>query len=91
MANDPVRYALFDTAFGPCGIAWSDRGVVRLVLPEASAADTETRLRRQAGTSERAKPPAEVQAVIDKVRAYFAGEDVDFRDVRLDLLGGRRL
>jgi len=27
------RYCLFDTAFGPCAIAWSERGVVRLQLP----------------------------------------------------------
>ena len=29
------HYCLFDTAIGPCGIAWSERGLTRLQLPEA--------------------------------------------------------
>ena len=78
-------YALFDTDFGMCGIAWSSSGIVRLVLPEATPEDTETRLRRQAMVDARAKPPAWVAAVIRTVQRYFAGEDVDLSDVPLDL------
>ena len=51
-----VGYALFDTAFGVCGVAWSARGIVRLVLPEASPEVTETRLRRQAKVDARVRP-----------------------------------
>jgi methylated-DNA-[protein]-cysteine S-methyltransferase len=82
-----VAYALFDTAFGVCGIAWSGRGVVRLVLPEATPEDTETRLCRQAGTDARMKPPGQVAAAIEAVRAYFAGQKTDFANVALDLAG----
>jgi methylated-DNA-[protein]-cysteine S-methyltransferase len=78
-------YALFDTAFGVCGMAWSGRSVVRLVLPEATPEDTETRLRRQAGTDARMKPPGQVAAAIETVRAYFAGQKADFANVPLDL------
>jgi methylated-DNA-[protein]-cysteine S-methyltransferase len=80
-----AKYSLFDTDFGVCGIAWSDRGIIRLVLPEASPADTETRLRRQAKTSARTKPPRAIEAVIRAVQAYFSGDYVDFSEVRLDL------
>ena len=33
-----VGYSIFDTALGCCGIAWGERGVVAVQLPEADAA-----------------------------------------------------
>jgi methylated-DNA-[protein]-cysteine S-methyltransferase len=80
-------YTLFDTAFGVCGIAWSDRGIVRLVLPEATPEDTETRLRRQGRVDARVKPPAWVAAAVGAVQGYFSGSEVDFSRLRLDLSG----
>ena len=80
-----VGYVLFDTAFGVCGVAWSARGIVRLVLPEASPEVTETRLRRQAKVDARVRPPAWVGKAIAAVQAYFTGDDVDFSAVPLDL------
>jgi methylated-DNA-[protein]-cysteine S-methyltransferase len=82
---ETTGYALFETELGVCGIAWSDRGVVRTVLPEASVPDTETRLRRQAKAERRVKPPAAVAGVIRAVQAYCAGKEMDFADVALDL------
>ena len=32
------HYCLFDTAIGPCGIAWGERGVTRVQLPESDGA-----------------------------------------------------
>ena len=29
-------YAIFATAIGPCGVAWSQRGLVSIQLPEAT-------------------------------------------------------
>jgi methylated-DNA-[protein]-cysteine S-methyltransferase len=80
-----IGYTLFDTAFGVCAIAWSSRGVVRLALPERTAAETETRIRRQAGTSARVQPPRTIALVIGKVQRYFEGEAVDFSRVAVDL------
>jgi methylated-DNA-[protein]-cysteine S-methyltransferase len=68
-----------------CGIAWSNRGVVRLALPEGAHAETETRLRRQAGTTARMQPPRAIAAVIRAVQRYFDGEAVDFSRVAIDL------
>src|SRR4051812_26849481 len=78
-------YALFETEFGVCAIAWSARGVVRVVLPEASVEETETRVRRQAKTATRMKPPEWVAPAIGAVQAYFLGEQVDLSTVPLDL------
>ena len=43
------RGMLFATAFGPCGIAWSENGLTRLQLPDRDAAATERRLKPRAG------------------------------------------
>lgn len=28
-------FALFDTAIGPCGVVWGERGIIGMQLPEA--------------------------------------------------------
>ena len=35
---------LFETAIGTCGIAWTERGIAQLQLPEKDRAATEHRL-----------------------------------------------
>ena len=78
-------FAIFETPIGPCGIAWSARGVAGLQLPEASADGTRARMRRRwAGAVETAPPPG-VQRAIDRVLALLAGEAVDLGDIPLDL------
>jgi methylated-DNA-[protein]-cysteine S-methyltransferase len=81
------HYSLFDTCLGPCGMAWADEGVRRLQLPEASAAATEQRLAARSQCMRCDAPPEAIVRVIDQVRCYAAGEQVDFSDVALDLAG----
>ena len=77
---------LFDTAIGRCGIAWSDRGVVGVQLPEATEAATRRRLKRRFPSAAEAQPPASIQAAIEGIVALSAGEEAgDLRDVELDL------
>ena len=76
------RYCLFDTALGPFGIAWSDRGLSRLQLPEAERAATEKRLRAAASPG---KAPPWAGQVIAGIRRYLAGERVDFASAAIDL------
>ena len=78
------RYCLFDTAFGPCGIAWSARGVVRLQLPESNRASTERRLKARAGGATPAEPPMRLGEMIEDIRRYLRGNKVDFAAVPLD-------
>lgn len=76
------HYRLFQTAFGPCGIAWSAAGVTRFQLPEADAARTGARLAKGRAPAD---PPPEIQRVVTALSGYFAGVPVDFADVPLDL------
>jgi len=80
-------YALFDTAIGRCGIAWTPRGIVATCLPETDARRTRARLARRApGGAEQSPPPA-VQRVIDRVVALLRGAADDLADVALDMDG----
>ncbi|HMI88131.1 MAG TPA: methylated-DNA--[protein]-cysteine S-methyltransferase [Polyangiaceae bacterium] len=77
-------YTLFDTAIGRCAVAWSDRGIVRIQLPEASDAKA---FRRLAMTDDLAlsEPPAAVANAIAQIRLHLEGDRQDFRDVPLDM------
>lgn len=77
-------YALFDTAIGPCAVAWNDDGVVRTFLPEADAAAVRARLLRRLPDAIEATPTAEVQRLIDDVVRLMTGERVDLAWVVLD-------
>ena len=82
------RYCLFDTAIGPCGIAWTEHGLTRLQLPESDRAATEKRLKsRSAMGSGPHVPPAPVAQAIAEVRRYMTGERVDFYATAVDLAG----
>jgi methylated-DNA-[protein]-cysteine S-methyltransferase len=81
------RYFVFETAQGFCALAWSEGGIARFHLPTSSYVATERSLRRRLGDAESGTPPAEVMAVIEAAKRYFAGERVDFTSVTLDLRG----
>src|SRR5262245_52324879 len=83
MINGPA-FALFDTAIGRCGIAWSERSIVALNLPEPSDDATRARMQRKGGTHE-ATPPAHVQAIIDDIVALMRGEPRDLTHVALEM------
>ena len=75
-------YALFDTALGRCGIAWSERGIAAIELPAPDDAATRRRLART-GARE-AAPPPDVAAAIARL---LAGEPDDLSHVALDMDG----
>jgi len=79
--------ALFDTALGTCGIAWTGRGICGVQLPEADAAATRARLGRRFPRAHEQTPPAEVRQAIDAMVALLAGTPADFSTTRLDLSG----
>jgi methylated-DNA-[protein]-cysteine S-methyltransferase len=78
----PEHYALFDTALGPIGIAWSERGVIRLQLPEADRKTTERRVRGRASPGD---PPARLGPAIAIIQLYLAGQRVDLATIAVDL------
>jgi methylated-DNA-[protein]-cysteine S-methyltransferase len=82
-----VSWALFETAIGACGLAWSARGVAGVNLPEASSVHTRARLARRFPGALEAPPPASVQAAMAAMTALLAGEKPDLREIKLDLSG----
>jgi len=82
-----VRHHLFDTAIGVCGVAWSERGLMAVQLPERDRAATAKRLIAKSGSSGAAEPPAAIVAVIDAIARYLNGERVDFSSIAVDLAG----
>jgi methylated-DNA-[protein]-cysteine S-methyltransferase len=81
---DQAHYCLFDTAIGPCGVAWSPRGLTRVQLPEADRGATERRLQARAARVGEAVPAAIDQLIAD-LRSYLTGRRVDFDAVAVDL------
>lgn len=80
-------YALFDTAIGPCGIAWGDAGICGVQLPEPSMAAGRARLAHRFPGALEQEPPAPVRAVVDAIRRLVGGESVDLSQAPLDLAG----
>jgi methylated-DNA-[protein]-cysteine S-methyltransferase len=78
-------FALFDTAIGSCAVAWGDRGILGVQLPEADAARTRARMRRRFPDARETSPPAQVQDAIDGIVALIGGAAVDFSGVTLDM------
>jgi methylated-DNA-[protein]-cysteine S-methyltransferase len=80
-------FALFDTAIGACGIAWGERGLVGVQLPEVSAARTRARMRRRFPATPEAPPPPTVQRAIEGIVQLLQGEAIDLGAVALDMAG----
>jgi len=85
MKTEPAHHCVFDTAIGPCGVAWTARGLVGVQLPEASRAATEQRLVAKAGSAGAETPPPWIAALVADITRYLAGERVDFSTVAVDL------
>lgn len=78
-------YTLFETQIGHCGIAWNDRGITRMQLPEANPQATEARMcRRLPGVAARS-PGAEAQQAILGIVALLRGQHADLRAILLDM------
>jgi methylated-DNA-[protein]-cysteine S-methyltransferase len=87
MQTEHPHHCIFDSAIGPCGVAWSARGIVAVQLPEADRAATEKRLARRTQSAGAAAPPPQVAALIADIKRYLAGERIDFSAVDVDLSG----
>lgn len=81
-----AAFAVFDTAFGRAGLAWSEAGIVAVAFPGDDAA-LATTLRKRAPGAVEAAPPEEIRRLIDDIRALFDGEPRDLSGLGLDLEG----
>ena len=78
------EFALFATAVGPCGIAWSARGIAGVQLPERSEGSTRARLQRRYPSARESAAPAHVEQAIDDIAALLRGNARDLSAVALD-------
>jgi methylated-DNA-[protein]-cysteine S-methyltransferase len=76
--------ALFETAIGHCGIAWSDCGITAVQLPESTPAKTLARLKSRFVGLKEGGPPKSVREAIQAIRALLDGERIDLAVVTLD-------
>lgn len=78
-------FILFDTELGPCGLAWSRRGITELQLPEETREETLAGIARRSGAQESLDAPAWVLDAARRVAAVIAGARDDLGDVLVDL------
>jgi O-6-methylguanine DNA methyltransferase len=79
------RFTIFDTSIGRCGIAWGERGVLGVQLPESREPETRARLLERFPDAAEAVPPLEVQHALDGIVALLRGEARDLSAVALDM------
>lgn len=82
---NPTGLAFFETAIGPCGIAWNDAGIVSVQLPETSADATLARLSRRVRNPVVAAPTPAAEDAIDGIIALLRGQAHDLTHIPLDM------
>ena len=82
-----TEFALFDTAIGTCGIAWTEQGISNVLLPGRSAEQTRHTLAGMYGADAEAAPPPVVARAVAAIVRLLDGEPEDLGDVPLDLAG----
>ncbi len=79
------HFALFETARGTAGIAWTLRGIKQIQLPEATAEVTRARLQRGRSFSVEASAEGAIAEAIEQLQAHLAGTPQSLTNLRLDL------
>ena len=85
-----LGFALFDTPIGPCGMAWSERGLTGVQLPEADQPRTRARMQRRFRDCAESVPPPAVQDAMRDVVALLRGapnQPADLSHIVLDMQG----
>ena len=82
-----TRFTLFDTAIGRCGIAWSERGLVGVQLPEAAEGDTRGRVLKRFPGAQEARPSGEVRQATQAIVQLLRGRLSDLSAIVLDMQG----
>lgn len=81
-------YVIFATAIGPCGVAWSQRGLVSIQLPEATEEATRAHLWERITLPDdggSTTPPDTVRTAIERIIAHLTGNEAGLDGIELDL------
>ena len=82
---DASGILVFDTPIGPCGLAWGERGLIGVALPEPTAEAVRQRLLRRHPDATGSEPPSEVLQARALILALLSGEQADLAPIRLDI------
>jgi len=77
-------FALFDTAIGRCGVAWGERGLLGVQLPEGDDAKTRARLLQKAPGARETAPPEDVRKACDAMAELLDGKATDLSFIALE-------
>lgn len=80
-----LGWRVFDTAVGPCGIAWGEAALTGVQLPEAGAPQLRARMQARFPEAGEAAAPAWVADIAGRIAALLAGGRDDLADVPLAL------
>jgi methylated-DNA-[protein]-cysteine S-methyltransferase len=81
-------FALFESAIGACGIAWSQNGLRGLQLPERDHVRGLARLKRRFADLDVAEPSAAASAAVSAITRFLDGDiATDLSFIQLDLDG----
>jgi methylated-DNA-[protein]-cysteine S-methyltransferase len=78
-------FALFDTAIGPCAVAWGTRGIVATALPEGEANAMRGRLVYRYPEAREGLPPPGVALAISDISELLSGTPNDLSRIALDM------
>lgn len=80
-----THFTVFETAAGWAGLAWRERGLVGVHLPESNPEITRRGLRRRFPAAAEAPPVPDFAPVIEGICALLRGEKADFSAASLDM------
>lgn len=80
-------FTLFDTAIGRCGVAWGERGIVGVQLPEAGELETRERMLLRFPNAAESAPPLALKRALDRIAALLEGRRSDLSAIALDMDG----
>lgn len=95
MSHAPTQTAgtvIFDTAIGPCGLGWNDRGIDCVQLPDVDETATAARMTEKVAGRPRfdlgtRRLPSDVRNAARRMQRHFDGKLDDLRDVPIDVSG----
>jgi methylated-DNA-[protein]-cysteine S-methyltransferase len=80
-----ISYTLFETAIGHAGLAWGDKGLVGVYLPEADRENARRSFLRRYPDAVEAPPTPVAEAAIAGIRELLVGEPNALLDVPIDI------
>jgi methylated-DNA-[protein]-cysteine S-methyltransferase len=80
-----TSYTLFETEIGWAGLAWGDKGLIGVHLPERDPQNNRRSFERRFPGIAEAPAPESLAATIQGIQALMRGEKVDLSEAPIDL------